>query len=363
MKSSAGSGVLAGIVAALALAAPALAAPADVTVRVEGTAATLVPETPLRTADAPVVRDGRSCSGTSALGALHAATRGDWSGTWFDGLGWSVEVIKGEQHVFPDYYGLWINSAYSELGLCGAELQTGDDVLVVPAAEGPILDLTGVPPRVTAGQAVTVTVTEHGAKYREEPPFDLIRTDGPAVGATVSLGGATATVGADGRARLVFGSAGATTVQATQPGHIRSAVRTVEVAAPAPGDPPPPRPEQDTTAPTAAFSSALADGTVFPRREAPRELSGTVSADPSGLRSVRLSILRKRGGRCWTYRDTTERFKRHRCGGKWYFRIGDRAEWSYLLPRKLPRGRYTIGVMAVDKAFNESRATVRIRVK
>ena len=26
------------------------------------------------------------------------------------------------------------------------------------------------------------------------------------------------------------------------------------------------------------------------------------------------------------------------CGGKWYFRIGDRAEWSYLLPRKLPKG-------------------------
>jgi len=355
--------VLAGVVAALALATPALAAPADVTVRVEGTAATLVPETPLTTADAAVARDGHSCSGTSALGALHAATGGDWSGTWFDGLGWSVEVIKGEQHVFPDYYGLWINSAYSELGLCDAELQTGDEVLLVPAAEGPILDLTGVPPRVTAGQPVTVTVTEHGATYRDEPPFDLIRTDGPAEGATVSQGGTTATVGADGKARLVFGSAGAATVQATEPGHIRSAVRRVEVAAAAPGDPPPPPPAQDTTAPTAAFSSALADGRVFSRRKAPRELSGTVSADPSGLRSVRLSILRTRDGKCWTYRDTTERFKRHRCGGKWYFRIGDRAEWSYLLPRKLPKGRYTIGVMAVDKAFNESRTTVRIRVK
>ena len=78
---------------------------------------------------------------------------------------------------------------------------------------------------------------------------------------------------------------------------------------------------------------------------------------------MRLSILRRKGGKCWTYRDTTERFKRHRCGGKWYFRIGDRAEWSYLLPRKLPKGRYTIGVMAVDKAFNESRTTVEIRVK
>ena len=102
---------------------------------------------------------------------------------------------------------------------------------------------------------------------------------------------------------------------------------------------------------------------MFSRRKAPRELAGTVSADPSGLRSVRLSIRRRNGGKCWTYRDTTERFKRHECGGKWYFRIGDRAEWSYLLPRKLPKGRYTIGVMAVDKAFNESRTEVRIRVR
>ena len=125
---------------------------------------------------------------------------------------------------------------------------------------------------------------------------------------------------------------------------------------------PPPPPAKDTTAPTATFAS-LSDGKVFSRRKAPRELRGTVAEDPSGLRSVRLSILRRKGGKCWTYRDTTERFKRHRCGGKWYFRIGDRAEWSYLLPRKLPKGRYTIGVMAVDKAFNESRTTVEIRVK
>jgi hypothetical protein len=113
----------------------------------------------------------------------------------------------------------------------------------------------------------------------------------------------------------------------------------------------------------AAFASGLVDGKVFTRRRAPRELSGTVSPDPSGLRAVRLSIHRRVGARCWTYRDTTERFKRHRCGGSWYFRIGDRAEWSYLLPRKLPAGRYTIGVLAVDKALNESRTDVEIRVR
>jgi hypothetical protein len=209
-----------------------------------------------------------------------------------------------------------------------------------------------------------VDVQEHGVTLN--PDFSTTPFDGPAVGATVTYGGATATVAADGKARLTFAAAGRHTVQATQRGHVRSAVRAVDVAAaPAPGEQPPPPPPtaQDTTAPVATFASGLTDGKVFARRNAPRVLSGTVSADPSGLRSVRLSIRRQKGGKCSTYRDTTERFKRHACGGKWYFRIGDRAQWSYLLPRKLPRGRYTIGVMAVDRAFNESRTEIRMRVR
>ena len=379
MKTSA-SGALAGIVAAIALAAPppALAAPATVKVRVEGTAATVVPETAVTTTADPVVRAGHTCSGTSALGALDDVTGGDWTGTWFDGLGWSVETIKGERHAFPDsgYWALWLNAAYSELGLCAAELQQGDDVLLVPADDGPILDLGALPATVAPGQAITVTVLEHGARYRTDPPYDLVRSDGPAEGATVTYGGATATVGADGRAQLAFSGSGPVNVQAAEAGHVRSAVRATCVTTGADGAcgtttgaaGPAPAPASgvaaaDTTAPVAAFASGLADGKVFTRRRAPRELSGTVSPDPSGLRAVRLSIHRRVGARCWTYRDTTERFKRHRCGGSWYFRIGDRAEWSYLLPRKLPAGRYTIGVLAVDKALNESRTDAEIRVR
>ena len=67
-------------------------------------------------------------------------------------------------------------------------------------------------------------------------------------------------------------------------------------------------------------------------------------AVPSGIKSVRLSILRRHKGRCWAFDGDAERFKRHRCGGSRSFRIGDRAEWSYLLPKRLPVGRYTIRV-------------------
>ena len=119
---------------------------------------------------------------------------------------------------------------------------------------------------------------------------------------------------------------------------------------------------KDETAPRATLSG-LPRGKVFSRKRAPRRLRGTVSPDPSGLKSVRLSILRKRSGRCWAFDGDSERFERHRCGGSRSFRIGDRAEWSYLLPERLPRGRYSIRVVAIDNAGNDSATTTEIRVK
>ena len=34
------------------------------------------------------------------------------------------------------------------------------------------------------------------------------------------------------------------------------------------------------------------------------------------------------------------------------FSIGDRADWSYLLPKRLGKGRYVLDVIAVDKLGN-----------
>ena len=121
-----------------ALAPPALAAgPADVTVRVGG-----------RRHDARAAhgrahghdRDQQGRQGRpyvqrhGAAGALEKATGGDWSGPWFDGLGYSVQRIKGESHVFPEpeYFTLWINHHSASEGICGAtsELQQGDEVLL-----------------------------------------------------------------------------------------------------------------------------------------------------------------------------------------------------------------------------------------
>ena len=59
----------------------------------------------------------------------------------------------------------------------------------------------------------------------------------------------------------------------------------------------------------------------------------------------------------------SERFERHRCGGSQSFRIGDRADWSYLLPKRLPKGRYTIRVVAIDNAGNDAATETVIRVR
>ena len=102
---------------------------------------------------------------------------------------------------------------------------------------------------------------------------------------------------------------------------------------------------------------------VFKRGRGPRKLEGSVTPDPSGLLSVRLSILRKADGKCWAFDGASERFERHRCGGTSSFRIGDRADWAHLLPKRLPSGRYTIRAAAIDKAGNDSATQVEIRVR
>ena len=78
---------------------------------------------------------------------------------------------------------------------------------------------------------------------------------------------------------------------------------------------------------------------------------------------MRLAITRRKGGRCTAYDGVRERFKAHRCGGWKSFRIGDRADWSYLLPERLGPGRYTIRVVAIDKAGNDGATRKRIRVR
>ncbi len=370
-------GALAALLATALLAAPAAAAPGDVGVRVEGDALTLLPRTVVTTSDAPVGKPGQpTCDGTSALGALDRATGGDWAGPYDAGFQtYSLETLKGETHAgsTSSYWAFWINYAYASMGVCGQQVQQGDDLLFVPECYAPgcvaasPLRLTGVPATIAPGAAVTVKVDEYSA-----PQYPSTTTTvAPSAGATVSFGDGTVTTGADGTAQLTFGGSGVKAVQATKPGHVRSATESVCVTTGSDGYCGSQLPStavlgtekpDDKTAPVASFSR-LTNGSVFSRRRAPRKLEGSVTPDPSGLLSVRLSILRRLDGRCWAFDGATERFKRHRCGGSRSFRIGDRADWSYLLPERLGKGRYTLRAVAIDKAGNDSSTQVAIRVR
>ena len=132
----------------------------------------------------------------------------------------------------------------------------------------------------------------------------------------------------------------------------------VSLAAPAPAAPA----ARDTTAPVTTVP--LRDGAVFSRRRAPRLLRGRVGDDPSGLYSVKLRLTQRVGRHCSYFSGRRERFRRMYCGGGSFMRIGDQSDWSYLLPKRLGRGRYVLEAKAIDNAFNRGAPSrVRFRVK
>jgi hypothetical protein len=77
-----------------------------------------------------------------------------------------------------------------------------------------------------------------------------------------------------------------------------------------------------------------------------------VPADPSGVRTVLLRLRRHLGHRCWYFSGSRGRFVRSRCGRKAEFAVPAQARVSYLLPRRLGRGFYVLGAVAVDGAGN-----------
>jgi hypothetical protein len=355
------AGLAAGLV--VLVAAPAALA-ANVTVRVEGTADTLVPRTTVTTSAGTFTKDGdtsHSCSRNSAGGALEAATAGDWDGAW-DGSSsdYLVQKIKGEAHLAgpsPDtYWSFWVNYQFASAGVCGTPMQEGDEVLLFPGCYGgpctgdpTPLRITSAPASASAGKAFDVRVVQYVS-----PPPDFILHQEPAAGAAVAAGSQSFTAGADGVAHVTVGSKGTVGLRATKPGFVRSATEPVCVECGTPPTPPPGSPgadDGDTVGP--ATTLGIKNGKVFSRRKAPRTLRGHVAPDPSGLSGVKIRLLRKTGRKCAFFSGGRERWRRtHLCWHGAFFKIGDRADWSYLLPKRLGRGRYRLEAYAIDGAIN-----------
>jgi hypothetical protein len=120
----------------------------------------------------------------------------------------------------------------------------------------------------------------------------------------------------------------------------------------------------DRTAPMARIRS-IREHQRFSRANAPRVLRGAVSVDPAGLADVQLRLTRVIGTRrCAYFSGIEDSFQRATaCGavGPRFFSIGSAAAWSFALPARLTRGRYTLDVAATDAQGNVSTAFARGR--
>lgn len=374
------------LMAGLSLAFAGAAQAASVSVQIEGQTKQLGPVAV--TTPATVNKDGQhSCDGASAAGALEAATNGNWAGDYsvYGGKGnYTPTTVLGETHAFGSggYWSFYINNHFSNEGTCLATVRDGDEVLVF-AADDPFTAGTGgydepvvltTPAKVTAGVPFTVTVQDAVTTY--DSNYNGTTAFSPAAGATVKAGAVTATTGADGTATLTLAQGGPAGLVATHGNRVPDRATTCATngadgfcgttapdAAPAPAPAAPPcvssgddgRCGNPDKRAAYGFISSVTTGKRYAKGHGPRELSGRVDDEPSGIADISVRLTRNDGGRCAAYDGKREAFvAQTRCGaahGPW-FSAGTQAQWRYLLPQKLARGRYVLDVKVVDKAGN-----------
>ncbi|HET6551582.1 MAG TPA: hypothetical protein VFG79_24150, partial [Solirubrobacter sp.] len=334
--------------------APAAAAPVTVDLRIEGASRTLF--------EGPVTTDVRTFTAADGEhrcdGGAGAVTRGavidaaseaapfSMVATWNPGYGNpTFAQIAGDSVAYDPatnrFLAEYKNGAFASDGSCSDAVAPGDRVLFAFADGSETLLALSGPATAKPGAAVTLKVTDAAS-------------GAPVAGASV----AGAVSGADGSVSAgPWNDRGDHDLKAAKAGSIRSnrvrvcvsdgadgACGSSVPAAAAPrvvGTPPP------VAAPDRAAPAALA------LRHGRRRLRGRF-ADPSGIKMVKLRLRRRAHKHCWSYSGSRERFRRDHCGRAWFFAIGDDAKWSYLLPRRLKRGRYVLDAVAIDNAGNRT---------
>jgi hypothetical protein len=361
---------------ALASASPAMAA--KVSVEIEGQTVIQAPTT-VDTAASVSKPGGASCTGAVPATALEAAVGGDW-----DGGPYTVNRIKGEEHPFGPggSWSFYVNGLYSNDTVCTAPLKDGDKVLYYwtnayanAGYDEPVtLD---APATAVPGQPFTVKAAETTTSFDQNGAGTSAIA--ASAGATISGGTASVTTGADGAAQVAV-NGGPYTLVVTKgnrapariagcatdgkDGFCGTSTPQATAAAPAPcvtsghdgfcGSP-------DKVAANAAIT-AIAEGKKYTKGKGPRQLSGRVAADGSGIQDVRLRLTRTNAGACSTYDGKTEKFKAmKKCGavhGVW-FSVGAKQDFTYLLPTKLGPGRFVLDVQVVDRAGNKTTQLAR----
>jgi hypothetical protein len=127
--------LLGAIVMALTASGAALAAGSgpSVSVQVKSTTKTLLGPTTVHGETGSIIKGGTpkgKCPGSSAAGALDAATHGKWTGKYYASVpGIFVTSILGVKPAGHDYWGVFVNGKPS-LGICAVKLHAGDKILL-----------------------------------------------------------------------------------------------------------------------------------------------------------------------------------------------------------------------------------------
>jgi hypothetical protein len=376
---------LACLTVSLMLTSTASAAPITVNLRVEGSAGTLY-EGPISTeavglpgfttTSSPEAHpcdvshnggnEGFATSGANATTALRDGALASglaFDAKWFSSFN-DFEVNKvgpdtngGEAEGFPSW-GYAVNYTTANVGGCQFQLAPGNEVLWaynyfnLPH----LLSLTG-PASVGTGSPFTVHVVD--GRTGEAIAGATIGT--LSGGVTTPLQSATRT-DATGNATVTLTTAGPVALKATEPSSVRSNGLTVcahtgndgTCGTVAPGETPHSLPAiGKAPAPATGLTASvlgLKTGRVFSRRSAPRLLSGVVKVASGGtLHSVRIRLQRRVGRICFNFSGSRERFVRApKCAAAAFFSVGSSESFSYLLPSRLPTGRYTYDIDAVE---------------
>jgi hypothetical protein len=368
------------------LGAGAAAAPMTVSLRVEGSAKTLFegPVSVEAIADPPGielkssggshpcdVKDNGENGGFGAAGAPPTAVLYDAAtaqglaldGTWSESLH-DFEITQVGEDISNnggngEYWGYAVDFTTAEVGGCQIRLSPGSEVLWAYNFFGltHLLSLSG-PSTVQAGVPFTVHVVDG-------------QTGEPVAGAAIGedVEGVTTTIpsspvtDASGNATITLAHIGSVKLKATQAESVRSnglAISVTSSTCACGAIVPPlvkPTPEPTPELPDVVKVEGIKNGHRYTHGSAPRLLAGVVDV-PAGstLRQVRISLKRTYRGRCYDFSGVREELVRLKCSRPAsFFSVGSSESFSYLLPSRLPAGRYVYDIEAVNTAGQVTR--------
>lgn len=348
---------------AAGLVATPVATALDTTIRVEGGAANLIPESaiPIEGIGTATVFDANSApvevSRASAFWQLYRATSSTGLGLGFEFFpafnAVLVQKVGTEANAGSVGWQYRVNHVSPAVGAGDKGLAQGDRVLwYYGGADGAReLDVAPSSDRVTTGAGFTVTVTSYGADG----------AGAPASGAAVRYGTAQATADAAGRATFVAQGSGSQAVTATRAGDIRSPSRAVCSFATDPTvcnlPPSPAAPPSVAAAATGSDTVAPGSRIGFPRigglLASVRAIRGVAGPDRSDVATVEVALARRVGTQCRFRARSGGLSKPRSCAVRTYVRarsVG--GNWTLGLGRGLAPGVWRVWSRATDGAGN-----------